>query len=92
MRVYGASRAQVTGSQRAEFLAMGAVAGLLATAGAAAIGQALARRIFEIDLPPNAWLLVTGPLSGVLLLSLNAWLSARKALTAAPSLVLRENA
>ncbi len=92
MRVYGASRAQVTGSQRAEFLAMGAVAGILATAGAAAIGQALARRIFEIDLPPNAWLLVTGPLSGVLLLSLNAWLSARKALTAAPSLVLRENA
>ncbi|MGH8726461.1 MAG: ABC transporter permease, partial [Burkholderiales bacterium] len=29
MRVYGASRAQVTGTQRAEFLAMGAIAGLL---------------------------------------------------------------
>jgi len=33
MRVYGASRAQVAGSQRAEFLAMGAIAGLLATLG-----------------------------------------------------------
>src|SRR6185369_14200177 len=35
MRVCGASRAQVAGSQRAEFLAMGVVAGLLATLGAA---------------------------------------------------------
>ena len=39
MRVYGASRAQVTGSQRVEFLAMGLLAGVLATAGAAAIGS-----------------------------------------------------
>ena len=39
MRVYGASRAQVTGSQRVEFLAMGLLAGLLATPGAAAIGS-----------------------------------------------------
>ena len=38
MRVYGATRAQVTGSQRVEFLAMGLLAGVLATAGAAAIG------------------------------------------------------
>jgi hypothetical protein len=33
MRVYGASRAQVTGAQRVEFLAMGAVAGILAALG-----------------------------------------------------------
>jgi putative ABC transport system permease protein len=92
MRVHGASRAQVTGSQRTEFLAMGAVAGLLATIGTAIIGQLLARRIFEIDLPPNPLLFVVGPLAGVALLSLNAWLSSRKALRAAPALVLRENA
>ena len=54
MRVYGASRAQVTGTQRAEFLAMGVIAGVLATLGAAAIGQVLARRVFELDLPPSA--------------------------------------
>jgi len=92
MRVHGASRAQVRGSQRTEFLAMGAVAGILATLGAAIIGQLLARRIFEIDMAPNLLVFIVGPLSGVLLLSLNAWLSSRKALNAAPGLTLREGA
>ncbi len=91
MRVYGASRAQVSGAQRVEFLAMGAVAGLLATLGAAAIGQMLARRVFELDLPPSPELWLAGPLAGIALLSLNAWLSARKVLRASPSLTLRES-
>jgi putative ABC transport system permease protein len=90
MRVHGASRRQVTGSQRVEFLAMGALAGLLATAGAAAIGQLLARRVFELDLPPSPELWLAGPVSGLLLLSLNAWLSARKVLRASPALTLRD--
>jgi putative ABC transport system permease protein len=92
MRVYGASRAQVTGAQRVEFLAMGAVAGLLATLGAAAIGQLLARRVFELDLPPSPELWLAGPLAGIALLSLNAWLSARKVLRASPALTLRDAA
>jgi len=91
MRVYGASRAQVTGSQRVEFLAMGLLAGVLATLGAAAIGQLLARRVFELDLPPSPELWIAGPLAGVLLLSLNAWLSARKVLSASPALSLRDS-
>ena len=91
MRVYGASRAQVTGAQRVEFLAMGAVAGILATLGAAAIGQLLARRVFELDLPPSAELWIAGPLAGIALLSLNAWLSSRKVLRASPAVTLRES-
>lgn len=91
MRVYGASRAQVIGSQRVEFLAMGLLAGVLATVGAAAIGQLLARRVFDLDLPPSPELWIAGPLAGVLLLSLNAWLSARKVLSASPALTLRES-
>ena len=92
MRVYGASRAQVAGAQRVEFLAMGLTAGILATLGAAIIGQLLARRVFELDLPPSMALLVAGPVAGVALLSLNAWLSARKVLRASPALTLRESA
>jgi putative ABC transport system permease protein len=91
MRVYGASRAQVTGAQRIEFLAMGAVAGLLATLGAAVIGQLLARRVFELDLPPSPQLWLAGPLAGIALLSFNAWLSARKVLRASPALTLRDS-
>ena len=90
MRVYGASRAQVAGSQRAEFLAMGAVAGLLATAGAALIGQLVARRLFELNLPPSAALWIAGPLAGIALLSLNAWLSSAKVLRTSPALTLRD--
>jgi putative ABC transport system permease protein len=91
MRVYGASRAQVTGTQRAEFLAMGVIAGLLATLGAAAIGQLLARRVFELDLPPSLALWIAGPLAGIALLSLNAWISSRKVLRASPALTLRDS-
>jgi putative ABC transport system permease protein len=91
MRVYGASRAQVTGTQRAEFLAMGVIAGLLATLGAAAIGQVLARRVFELDLPPSLALWIAGPLAGLALLSLNAWLSSRKVLRASPAATLRDS-
>jgi len=90
MRVHGASRRQVTGSQRVEVLAMGLLAGTLATAGAALIGQLLARRVFELDLPPSPELWIAGPLAGIALLSLNAWISARKVLTASPALTLRE--
>jgi len=90
MRAFGASAAQVSGAQRAEFLAMGAVAGLLATMGAAAMGMLLARVVFELELPVNYLLWILGPLAGVALLSLNAWLSARKVLTASPAMTLRE--
>jgi len=92
MRVYGATRAQVAGAQRVEFLSMGFLAGALATVGAAVIGQILARRVFELDLPPSAALLVVGPLAGLALLSLNAWLSSRKVLRASPASTLREAA
>ncbi len=90
MRVYGASRAQIQGAQRVEFLAMGAIAGTLAAFGAALIGQLVASRVFELDLPPNPWVLVAGPLAGLALLTLNAWLSARKVLRSAPLAALRE--
>ena len=91
MRVYGASRAQVAGAQRVEFLAMGILAGVLATVGAALIGMVIARRIFELDLTPSSALLAAGPLAGLALLALNAWLSARKVVRAAPALTLRES-
>jgi putative ABC transport system permease protein len=91
MRVYGASRSQVSGSQRAEFIAMGVLAGVLATLGAAVIGEAIARRVFELDLPPSLGLWLAGPLAGLALLSLNAWLSARKVLRASPAITLRDS-
>jgi putative ABC transport system permease protein len=91
MRVYGASRSQVSGSQRAEFVAMGALAGILATLGSAIIGEVIARRVFELDLPPSLGLWLAGPLAGLALLSFNAWLSARSVLRASPAITLRDS-
>jgi len=69
---------------------MGVIAGLLATLGAGVIGQLVARRVFELDLPPGMDLWIAGPLAGLALLSLNAWLSSRKVLRASPAITLRE--
>lgn len=91
MRVLGASRAQVSRRTRSEFLAMGLVAGVLASLGAAILGEVLARRIFDIELPLDAALWLAGPLAGLVLLSLNAWLSSRKVLAAPPALTLRDS-
>jgi hypothetical protein len=48
--------------------------------------------VFELDLPPSPELWLAGPLAGIALLSLNAWLSARKVLRASPALTLRDAA
>jgi putative ABC transport system permease protein len=66
-------------------------AGILGTLGAAVIGEILARRVFELDLPPSLALWVAGPLAGIVLLSVNAWVSSRKVLRASPALTLRDS-
>ncbi len=90
MRALGASRAQVAGAQRAEFLALGLVAGVLASAGATAIGYVLAERVFQFPWQFNAAIWIVGPLAGLACVALNAWLGGRAALNHPPMLALRE--
>ena len=90
MRALGASRAQVAGAQRAEFLALGLVAGLLASAGASAIGYVLAEHVFQFPWQFNAAIWFAGPLAGLACVALNAWLGGRAALNHPPMLALRE--
>ena len=58
LRTLGASRAQLTAAQIAEFLVLGSLAGLLAAAGATAIGYVLSDRVFQIPFAANplVWL------------------------------------
>jgi len=90
MRALGASRAQVAGAQRAEFLALGLVAGVLASAGTTAIGYVLAERVFQFPWQFNAAIWLAGPLAGLACVALNAWLGGRAALNHPPMLALRE--
>ncbi len=90
MRALGASRAQVARAQHAEFLALGLVAGLLASLGASAIGYVLAERVFQIPWQFDALIWLVGPLVGLACVALNAWLGARAALNHPPMTALRE--
>jgi putative ABC transport system permease protein len=92
MRALGASRAQVLSAQRAEFAVLGAIAGLLGSLGATAIGWTLATRIFELDFSWNAWIWAAGPALGLACVVLNAWAGARAALGRPPMAALREGA
>ncbi len=90
MRALGASRSQVLAAQRAEFVALGLLAGSLAAIGATAIGFVIATRVLEFDYQLNHWVWLAGPLAGLACVGLNAWAGARAALSRPPILVLRE--
>ncbi|MCS6786347.1 MAG: ABC transporter permease [Thiobacillaceae bacterium] len=91
MRTLGASRRQILAAQRAEWLALGLLAGTLAAAAAAAIGALLARQVFDFPrYAPDPWLWAAGPALGLAAVVANLWLASRWALKDPPLVVLRE--
>lgn len=90
MRALGASRAQIRAAQRAEFIVLGLLAGTLASAGATAIGWAVAEFVFRFPYQMNGWVWLAGPLAGLVCVAWNARAGARAALDHPPLLVLRE--
>ncbi len=90
MRALGASRAQVLAAQRAEFAVLGAIAGLLGSFGATAIGWTLATRVFQLEFIWNGWIWLAGPALGLVCILGNAWAGARAALSRPPMAALRE--
>ena len=90
MRALGASRAQILAAQRAEFLLLGLLSGLLASAGATAIGWGVSRFVFEFPYQINYMVWLAGPVAGLACVAWNARAGARAALNHPPLLVLRE--
>jgi putative ABC transport system permease protein len=90
MRALGATRAQLARAQRIELLATGGLAGLLAAAGAQAIGLALSRGVFDFEIQMHLWPWGLGLAIGML----GAWgggaLALRGVLRTPPLLILRE--
>jgi len=74
MRALGAGSALLSQVQRAELLGVGALAGLLASVGAIAVGGVLARLVFEFSWAPSPWVPVVGSaVGGVLALAAGWW-------------------
>ncbi|HEX4509612.1 MAG TPA: FtsX-like permease family protein, partial [Burkholderiaceae bacterium] len=71
MRAVGASATLLGRVQQVELVGVGALAGLLASAAAMAVGWLLASRVFDFAWSPPAWVPLAGAASGGLL----AWLA-----------------
>lgn len=92
MRALGAQRAQLRQSLLAELFVIGAIAGLIASVGASALGQLLARQVFQMELPLNLWLPVVAALFGAGMAVGVGWLAIRLLLRTPPLLALRAGA
>ena len=90
LRTLGASEAQLTTAQVAEFLVLGALAGLLAAAGATATGYFLSDRVFQIPFAPNALVWLYGLGAGTITVTLAGWLGTRGTVRHPPLEVIRQ--
>ncbi len=89
LRTLGASRRVVLQGVAAEFVAIGALAGLLAAAGATVAGFFLAREIFDLSYTPGAMIWLAGLVGGAGLVGVAGVLAARSVVTHPPVATLR---
>ncbi len=80
LRALGGRRPQLRQALFAEFATLGALAGLLAGLGAAAIGTALARLVFQLDYLPSPGLVLIGAVAGLAGVALAGLSATRRAL------------
>jgi len=80
MRAMGASGTLLARVQRTELLGVGALAGLLASLAAMAVGWALARYAFEFSWNASAWVPLLGAAAGALLALAAGWWGLREVL------------
>ena len=90
LRTLGASERQLSTAQVTEFLALGALAGLLAAAGATAVGYVLADRVFQIPFGWNLRLWIIGVVGAAACVAVAGWLGTRSTLRQPPLAVLRQ--
>jgi len=90
VRTLGASTGQLQSAQAAEFLLLGALAGMLGAGGATAIGWALADRVFNIPFSANPLVWLYGIGGGALAVFVAGWLGTRETVNEPPLAVLRQ--
>jgi putative ABC transport system permease protein len=92
MRTLGASRSQLSRAILAEFVVLGALAGLLAAAGATALGYVVATRVLNLPYSFGWTIWIAGALAGALGITVAGYFGTRGVLNVAPLKALRENA
>jgi putative ABC transport system permease protein len=89
MRTLGASRRQLVRANLAEFAVIGTLAGMIAAAGANALGALLASRVLNLDYGFNGAVWAIGVFCGAAGIAVAGYAGTRRVLNAAPLQALR---
>ncbi|MBC7624052.1 MAG: ABC transporter permease [Aeromicrobium sp.] len=89
MRTLGANRRQMVILQLAEFLAIGLMAGLIASVGAMSLAAVLSERVLSVPYVINWWIPVIGVLGGGLGIAVAGLIGTRKAVDSPPLATIR---
>ncbi len=92
MRTLGAASAQMRAVQAAEFLLIGALAGLLAAVGASAVGFVLAKQVLNVPYEIDPWIWLVGLAAGAIGVAIAGLLGTAKVLRTPPMEVFRASA
>ncbi len=88
LRALGAGNRMMREMIFSEFLLLGLASGLLALAIATGIYAWLVKSIFQLTFQYDWWIVVLGPILGVILISAGGWLGVRKIITVSPREIL----
>jgi putative ABC transport system permease protein len=89
MRTLGGSRRQMVVLQLAEFLAIGLLSGLIASAGALGLSAVLSERVLNVPFAMNWWIPVIGIVGGGLGIAVAGLLGTRRAVDSPPLATIR---
>ena len=89
LRALGARRRTVFAGVMAEFAALGAAAGVLASAGASILAAVVAVQLFELPYEFNPLIWIAGVGAGIVVVCLSGFFAARGAINARPVDILR---
>lgn len=90
LRTLGAQRAYLAKGLWSEFLALGLLAGMLASACAEIAMALIGDRLFELPVRPHPWLWLALPAAGALLVGMSGWLTTRHITRVPPMQSIRE--
>jgi putative ABC transport system permease protein len=90
LRTLGAQTRQVRAAQLTEFLVLGLLAGILAAAGASAVGWAVAERVLQIPYRFDPTVLLLGVGAGVAAVMAAGWWGTRASVRQPPLVTLRQ--
>jgi len=89
VRALGGTRRLIGGSLAAEFMVLGAFAGIVAVVGAEITVAVLQDQVFGLDMQLHPWVWPVGPLAGALVITVVGLLGSRSLVNSPPMMVLR---